>query len=68
MKFARWVLAVLLLAVFMVFALGSGESESGDQGSGSAATKNEESNEQKTALLTQRCNWSPGIRQPAQPC
>ena len=46
MKFARWVLAVLLLAVFMVFALGSGESESGDQGSGSVATKNEESNDQ----------------------
>jgi len=39
MKIGRWVLAVLLAAVFMLFALGSGESETSDQGSGTAAAK-----------------------------
>ena len=39
MKFGKWILAVLLVAVFAVFAMGSGESETGNQGSGSAETK-----------------------------
>lgn len=48
MKIGRLVLAILLIAVFMVFAMGSGESEggSGDQGSGSVAEKNEATNDQ----------------------
>lgn len=48
MKIGRWVLAILLIAVFMVFAMGSGESEggNGDQGSGSVAEKNEATNDQ----------------------
>ena len=39
MKVGKWILMVLLIAVFMLFALGSGESETADQGSGTAETK-----------------------------
>ena len=39
MKIGKWILAVMLVAVFAVFALGSGESETSDQGTGSAETK-----------------------------
>ena len=39
MKIGKWILAVMLVAVFAVFALGSGESETSDQGAGSAETK-----------------------------
>lgn len=36
MKKISWILAVLLLCAFFVFALGSGESENSDQGEGKA--------------------------------
>ena len=39
MKVSKWLIAVLVVAMFAVFALGSGESETADQGSGSANTK-----------------------------
>lgn len=45
MKFGKWILAVMLVAVFALFALGSGESETANQGSGSAETKASAENE-----------------------
>lgn len=39
MKKISWILAVLLLCAFFVFALGSGESETSDQGKGKADTQ-----------------------------
>ena len=37
MKKISWILAILFLCAFFVFALGSGDSESSDQGEGKAA-------------------------------
>ena len=37
MKKTKWIIAVLLIAVFAVFALGSGESETDDQGNGNVS-------------------------------
>lgn len=39
MKNVKWIFAVMLVAVFALFALGSGESEIANQGSGSVETK-----------------------------
>ena len=39
MKASKWLIVVLVLALFAVFALGSGEEGTTNQGSGAAATK-----------------------------
>ena len=39
MKVSKWLIAVLVVAMFAVFALGSGDSETTDQGAGKAETK-----------------------------
>lgn len=39
MKKISWILAALLLCAFFVFALGSGESETSDQGEGNAVSE-----------------------------
>lgn len=45
MKIGKWIITVLLIALFAVFALGSGEKETVNQGSGSAETKTTMDNE-----------------------
>ena len=45
MKIGKWILAVMLVAVFAIFALGSGESETANQGTGAAETKAATENE-----------------------
>lgn len=39
MKTIRWIVTVLLIATFALFAIGSGESKTEDQGNGSAGEK-----------------------------
>ena len=41
MKASKWIIAILVLAIFAVFALGSGEDSTTTQGTGAAATKTE---------------------------
>ena len=45
MKKGKWLIAVLVVMVFTAFALGSGESETVDQGDASAETKSTVANE-----------------------
>ena len=59
MKVGKWIIAVMLVALFAVFAVGSGESKTVDQGSGSAETKTTLDNEiGKYAVVIDSCRLS----------
>ena len=59
MKASKWIIVILVLALFAVFALGSGEDGTTTQGSGSAATNAEVSGEiGKYTIVIDSCRLS----------